>query len=112
MYVDPLHIQVCDQHAYCNAVQEEVDGKPWFYDIKEYLKMGIYSEQATRDQKRALRRLSNGFFLSRGVLYRRTPYLGLLRCIDADQATTIMAEVHAGVCGPHMSGYVLAKKIL
>ncbi|XP_070027761.1 uncharacterized protein [Nicotiana sylvestris] len=103
MYVDPLHIQVRDQHAYCNAVEEEVDGKPWFHDIKEYLRMGIYPEQVTGDQKRALRRLSNGFFLSGRVLYKRTPDLGLLRYIDASQSTTVMAEVHAGVCGTHMS---------
>ncbi|XP_070030015.1 uncharacterized protein [Nicotiana sylvestris] len=93
-------------------VEEEVDGEPWFYDIKEYLKMGICPEQATGDQKRALRCLSNGFFLSGGILYRRTPDLGLLRCIDAGQAMIVMAEVHAGICGPHMSGYILAKKIL
>ncbi|XP_070056511.1 uncharacterized protein [Nicotiana tomentosiformis] len=84
-YVDPLHIQVRDQHAYCNVVEEEIDGEPWFHDVKEYIK---------------------------GILYKRTPDLGLLRCIDAKQASTIIAKVHAGVCGPHMSGYVLPKKIL
>jgi len=45
-------------------------------------------------------------------LNKRTPDLGLLRCIDARQATAVMSEVHSGVCGPHMNGYVLAKKIL
>ncbi|XP_070014832.1 uncharacterized protein [Nicotiana sylvestris] len=34
-YVDPLHIQVQDQYAYCNMIEEELDGKPWFHDIKE-----------------------------------------------------------------------------
>ncbi|XP_070026705.1 uncharacterized protein [Nicotiana sylvestris] len=111
-YVDPLHIQVRDQHAYCNVIEEEVDGEPWFHDIKEYIRMWIYPVQATRDQKRTIQRLTSGFFLSRGVLYKRTPDLGLLRCIDARETTTIMSEVHLGVCGPHMSGYVLAKKIL
>ncbi|XP_070015473.1 uncharacterized protein [Nicotiana sylvestris] len=62
-YVDPLHIQVCDQHAYCNMVEEELDGEPWFHDIRDG-----------------------------GVLYKRTPDLGLLRCIDARQASTIMTE--------------------
>ncbi|XP_070028597.1 uncharacterized protein [Nicotiana sylvestris] len=105
MYVDPLHIQVRDQHAYCNAVQEEVDGEPWFYDIKEYLKMGIYPKQATGDQKRVIRRLSNGFFLIGGVLYRRTPDLGLLRYIDAGQATTVMAEILKSVTHRKAEGY-------
>ncbi|XP_070022057.1 uncharacterized protein [Nicotiana sylvestris] len=31
-YVDPVHIQVHDQHAYCNVVEEEIDGEPWFHD--------------------------------------------------------------------------------
>ncbi|XP_070015277.1 uncharacterized protein [Nicotiana sylvestris] len=107
-YVDPLHIQVYDHHAYCNVVEEELDGEPWFHDIKEYIRMGVYPVQATSDQKRTIWRLSSGFFFSGGVLYKRTPNLGLLRCIDARQATTIMTKVHSGVCGPHMSGYLLA----
>ncbi|XP_070002346.1 uncharacterized protein [Nicotiana sylvestris] len=41
-YVDPLHIQVRDQHAYCNMVEEEIDGEPWFHDIREYIRMGVY----------------------------------------------------------------------
>ncbi|XP_070049194.1 uncharacterized protein [Nicotiana tomentosiformis] len=106
-YDDPLHIQVRDQHAYCNVVEEETDGEPWFHDVKEYIKSGVYPVHATSDQKRTIRRLASGFFLSGGILYKRTPDLGLLRCIDAKQASTIMAEVHSGVCRPHMSGYVL-----
>ena len=33
-YIDPVHIQSRDQPAYCNVVEEELDGKPWFFDIK------------------------------------------------------------------------------
>ncbi|XP_070010859.1 uncharacterized protein [Nicotiana sylvestris] len=48
-YVDPLHIQVRDQHGYCNMIEEELDGEPWFHDIKEYIRMckprGIKREQ-------------------------------------------------------------------
>ncbi|XP_070019609.1 uncharacterized protein [Nicotiana sylvestris] len=98
-YVDPLHIQVRDQHAYCNVVEEELDGEPWFHDIREYIKMGVYPVQATSDQKRTIRRLASGFFLSGGVLYKRIPDHRLLRCIDAKQALTIMVEVHSGVHG-------------
>ncbi|XP_070040551.1 uncharacterized protein [Nicotiana tomentosiformis] len=111
-YVDPLHIQVRDQHAYCNVVEEELDGEPWFHDVKEYIKSGVYPVHATSDQKRTIRRLASGSFLSGGILYKRTPDLGLLRFIDAKQASTIMDEVHSGVYGPHISGYGLAKKIL
>ncbi|XP_070013080.1 uncharacterized protein [Nicotiana sylvestris] len=111
-YVDPLHIQVRDQHAYCNLIEEELDGDPWFHDIREYIRMGVYPVQAAGDQKRAIRFLTSGFFYSGGVLYKRTLDLQLLRCIDARQASTIMTEVHSVVCGSYMSEYVLGKKIL
>ncbi|XP_070011107.1 uncharacterized protein [Nicotiana sylvestris] len=77
-----------------------------------YLKIKEYSEQASGDQKRTIRRLASSFFLSGEVLYKRTPDLNLLRCVDAQEAGKIMSEVHAGVCGPDMNGYILAKKIL
>ncbi|XP_070021883.1 uncharacterized protein [Nicotiana sylvestris] len=86
-------IQVREQYAYCNVVEEELDGEPWFHDIKEYIRMGVYPVQAIGDQKRTIRRLASGVFFSGGILYKRTPYLELLRCTDAKQATTIMTEV-------------------
>ncbi|XP_075107008.1 uncharacterized protein LOC142179991 [Nicotiana tabacum] len=36
-YIDSIPIDICKQPAYCTHVEEEFDGKPWFYDIKEYL---------------------------------------------------------------------------
>ncbi|XP_070015534.1 uncharacterized protein [Nicotiana sylvestris] len=94
-YVDPVHIQVRDQHAYCNVVEEKIDGEPWFHDIKEYIRSGVYPVYATGDQKRTIRRLASRFFLSGGILYKRTPDLGLLRCIDDKEASTIMAKMHS-----------------
>ncbi|XP_070022994.1 uncharacterized protein [Nicotiana sylvestris] len=96
-YVNHLHIQVYDHHAYCNMVEEELDGEPWFHDIREYIRIGVYLIQATGNQKRSICRLASGFVFGGGVLYKRTPDLGLLRCIDARQATTIITEVHSEV---------------
>jgi len=52
------------------------------------------------------------FFASGEVLYRRTPDLGLLRCVDASEAAKLLEQIHAGVCGTHMNGLTLARKIL
>lgn len=111
-YIDHIEIEIQDQHAYCFHVDEEPDGKPWYYDIKRFLEAREYPENATNIQKQALRRLANHFFLNGEVLYRRTPDLGLLRCVDAAEATRLIKEIHAGTCGPHMNGFTLAKKIL
>ena len=35
-----------------------------------------------------------------------------LRCLKKDEAEKVMEEVHQGICGPHMNGRMLAKKIL
>ncbi|XP_070020668.1 uncharacterized protein [Nicotiana sylvestris] len=75
--IDPIPVKVHNQQAYCAHVEEEADGKPWFHDIKEYLAKGEYSELENPTQKCTLRRLSNNFFHSGGILYRRTPDLGL-----------------------------------
>ncbi|XP_070025961.1 uncharacterized protein [Nicotiana sylvestris] len=98
--------------AYCAHVEEETDEKPWFHDIKECLSKGEYPEHANHTQKHMLRRLSNHFFHSGGNLYRRTPDLGLLRCVDAKEASNLLEDVHAGTYGSHMNGFFLAKKIL
>ncbi|XP_016464425.1 uncharacterized protein LOC107787385 [Nicotiana tabacum] len=111
-YIDPIEIEIKDQHAYCLYVNEEPHGKPWYHDIKKFLANQEYPENTTNGQNRALRRLANHFFLNGEVLYRRTPDLGLLRCVDVAEATRLLEETHTGVCGPHMNGFTLAKKSL
>ncbi|XP_070009866.1 uncharacterized protein [Nicotiana sylvestris] len=112
VHIDPLEIQIRERHGYYNMVVIEPDVQPWYHDIKRFLKTKEYPEKASIDEKRTIRRLASSFFLSGEVLYKRTPDLNLLRCVDAQKAGKIMNKVHAGVCGPHINGYVLAKKIL
>ncbi|XP_070049313.1 uncharacterized protein [Nicotiana tomentosiformis] len=91
-HIDPLEIQIRYQHGYYNTIEAEPDGKPWYRDIKQFLKTREYPEHANRDQNRTIRRLSNGFFLSGEILYKRTLDLNLLRCVDAKEAEMIMNE--------------------
>ncbi|XP_070017719.1 uncharacterized protein [Nicotiana sylvestris] len=67
-----------------------------YHDIKRFLKTKEYLEQASGDQKRTIRRLASGFFLSGEVLYKRTPNLSLLGYMDVQESGEIMNEVHAG----------------
>ncbi|XP_075082447.1 uncharacterized protein LOC142166838 [Nicotiana tabacum] len=111
-YIDPVEIKIKDQHAYFFHVNKEPDGQPWYHDIKKFLATHECPENAINGQKRTHRRLANHFFLDGEVLYKRTPDLGLLRCVDAAEATRLLEDIHAGTCVPHMSGFMLAKKIL
>jgi len=48
---------------YC-PVEEERDGKPWYFDIKRYVESKEYPPEASDNDKRTLRRLEAGFFVS------------------------------------------------
>ncbi|XP_075086278.1 uncharacterized protein LOC142168989 [Nicotiana tabacum] len=50
-YIDPIEIEVWDQYAYCFLVDEEPDGKPWYYEIKWFLETREYLENSTNGQK-------------------------------------------------------------
>ncbi|XP_016461128.2 uncharacterized protein LOC107784498 [Nicotiana tabacum] len=110
--IDHIEVEMRDQHAYFFHVNEELDSKPWYHEIRKFLATREYLENATNSQKRSLRRLANHVFLNGEVLYRRTPDLGLLRCVDVVEATRILEEICVETCGPHMKGFILAKKIL
>ncbi|XP_060183381.1 uncharacterized protein LOC132613387 [Lycium barbarum] len=103
-HIDPLRISLKEKHAHYCHVEAEPDGKPWCNNIKMYLEGPHYPESITNGQKKTIRRMVNSFFLNKEVLYKRTPDLGLLRCVVAGEATRLLEEVHAGACGPHMNG--------
>jgi hypothetical protein len=86
--------------------------KTWYTDIQEYVENGRYPERATEKDKRAIRRLSAQFLICGGKLYRRSYYGTQQLCVDQKFGEKIMKDIHAGVCGPHMNGHMLAKKRL
>ena len=59
-----------------------------------------------------MRQLATRFVVCGDALYRRSPDGLLLLCLDRASADRVMREVHAGVCGPHMGGHMLARKIM
>ncbi|XP_070024790.1 uncharacterized protein [Nicotiana sylvestris] len=83
VHIDPLEIQIRERLGYCNTIEVEPNVQPWYHDINRFLKTKKYPKQANGYQKRTIRRLANSFFLSREVLYKKTPDLNLLRCVDA-----------------------------
>ncbi|RVW23466.1 Retrovirus-related Pol polyprotein from transposon 297 [Vitis vinifera] len=59
--------------------------------------LGIMTFISSLDLAHTLRRSADGM---------------LLLCLDRSSADRVMREVHAGVCGPHMGGHMLARKIM
>ena len=91
---------------------EDQDELLWYHDIYQFLSCDAYPESTSAKDKRALRHLTVGFVVCGDALYRRSPYGMLLLCLDLASADRVMREVHAGVCGPHMGGHMLTRKIM
>ena len=98
--------------AHCCLIEEEEDGKPWDFDIKQYIENKEYPPETSNNDKRTLRRLTTGFFLSGNILYKRNHDMVLLRCVDAKEVEQILVEVHEGSFGTHANGNAMARNIL
>ena len=98
--------------TYCHFIEEESDEKPWYFDIKQYLKSWEYPETASENHKRMVRRLASSFMLNGDVLYKRDHDMVLLRCVDAKEAKLILKEIHEGAFETHINGHSMARKIL
>ena len=86
--------------------------KPWFYDIQKFIEERKYPEEENLKEKYALHVLTRNYTSHDGVLYKRILNGTQLRCLKKDKADKVMREIHAGVCGSHMNGIILAKKIV
>ncbi|KAK4726329.1 hypothetical protein R3W88_031246 [Solanum pinnatisectum] len=84
-YIDHLDIKVKEQPVHYSHVEAEPDDLPWYFDIKKYLETGAYPENATFNQKKSICRMALNFFASGEILYKKTPDLGLLRCVEASE---------------------------
>ncbi|XP_060211832.1 uncharacterized protein LOC132639401 [Lycium barbarum] len=106
-YIDLLEISLREEHAYFSHVEAEPDVKTFYADIKTYLEKREYPENTTSNKNKAIQKMANAFFLYKEILYKRTPDIGLLRCVDATEAMKLLEEVYVGTCDP--AGMVLCK---
>ena len=96
----------------CMNVEVEADIKPWYHDIKAYIKDNEYLPNAIDNEKKFIRRMACQFFLSGEVLYKRNHDSTLLQCVDATEANHQMEKMHEGLLRAHTSGLLLAPKIM
>ena len=103
-----------EQPAHCMSIEEvdPAEEQPWYCDIKTFLESGGHLPGTSAVDRRTLARLASKYVLGAGQLYRRSYSQMLQRCLSKQEADTLMLQVHARTCGPHMSGVLLAKKIM
>ncbi|XP_040951058.1 uncharacterized protein [Gossypium hirsutum] len=95
--IRPIQMSISKVPAHCcNLEEEEKDDHSWYQDILRYVRNREYPEQATKNDKRTLKRLACEYVLDGDILYKRRKDQVLLRCVDAVEARQILEEVHEG----------------
>ena len=107
-----ITIRHFEELAHCLAIEEGPNNKSWFYDIKRYLEKQEYPENASIIDKPTPWKLASKFFLSGDLLHKRNYNMVLLRCVEKQEANTLMREIHEGAFGTHINGHSMARKIL
>ena len=82
----------------------------WIDPIISFLHDGTLPED--KFEARHLRYRSARYFLDKGKLYKKGFSTPSLLCLDEDQGKYTLKEVHASVCGNHLSGRALAHRML
>ncbi|XP_037491266.1 uncharacterized protein LOC105647888 [Jatropha curcas] len=107
--ITAANIPYYEEH-FVNQVESEEE--PWFMDILRYMKDGTFSDDATKEDRSVLRKMAVNYVLADGELYRRAWDGMLLRCVGKKEGEELMKKIHEGVCGTHLSGMSLARKIM
>ena len=58
-----IRMSIKEEPAHCLYIEEEVNGKPWYHDVLQYVKDRQYPDHASENDKRILKRLAMRFLL-------------------------------------------------
>ncbi|XP_063948153.1 uncharacterized protein LOC135152236 [Daucus carota subsp. sativus] len=91
-------------------IQDKNGKLTWMTPIWKYIKEGTLPED--KAEARRLKYKAARYVEYDVKLYKRGFNQPLLKCVDGEECTYVMREVHEGICGNHSGGNSLAMKIL
>ncbi|GKU90839.1 hypothetical protein SLEP1_g4783 [Rubroshorea leprosula] len=109
-------VEVLDAPSYtdftveCQLLSTDPSTPTWTTPLMNYLQSG----ELPQDQSAAkvIKRRAAHFTVLDNQLYKRAASMPLLRCLTPYEAEYAVREVHEGVCGTHIGGRTLARKLL
>ncbi|KAJ0852176.1 putative integrase zinc-binding domain-containing protein [Helianthus annuus] len=91
------------------VMQVEVPPQTWLTPIINYLVHDVLPTDKAEARKVQINSLQ--YQMQEGGLYRKT-FLGpLLKCLDPEQASYIIREIHYGICGIHAGPKMIVTKV-
>ncbi|XP_076952724.1 uncharacterized protein LOC143626549 [Bidens hawaiensis] len=82
----------------------------WMTPIMAYFLTGVLPEEKAAARK--IRHKALNYQMQDGVLYRRSFFGPLLRCLDAEDMNYLIMEVHEGICGLHAGPRMVVAKLM
>ena len=100
------------------AIQEQVVNQVhvsaetnWMTPFIDYLS-STHIPDGNSPEERKLKRKALQYVLINGMLYKKAYTMPYLKCLSPEEATSVLQEVHEGVCGNHSAGRSLMHRIL
>ncbi|GKV52265.1 hypothetical protein SLEP1_g58853 [Rubroshorea leprosula] len=109
-------VEVLDAPSYtdftvdCQLLSTDPSTSSWTTPLINYLQSGELPEDLSA--AKLIKRRAAHFTLLDNQLYKRATSMPLLRCLTPYEAEYAVREVHEGVCGTHIGGKTLARKLL
>ncbi|GKV23707.1 hypothetical protein SLEP1_g33406 [Rubroshorea leprosula] len=99
-----------DLTAECQLLSTDPSTPSWTTPLIIYLQNGELPED--QSVAKLVRRRAAHFTLIDNQLYKRAASMPLLRCLVPYEAEYAVREIHEGVCGTHIGGKTLARKLI
>ncbi|GKU88551.1 hypothetical protein SLEP1_g2801 [Rubroshorea leprosula] len=109
-------VEVLDAPSYtdftveCQLLSTDPSTPSWTTPLVNYLQSGELPED--QSAAKVIKRRAAHFTVLDNQLYKRAASMPLLRCLTPYEAKYAVREVHKGVCGTHIGGKTLARKLL
>ena len=86
----------------------ELQAPTWAQQIVQFLQTGELPEQQEQAEKVA--RQASMYQLLDNILRKKRPDEVKLKCITREDGLKFLAEIHGGICGPHIGARTLVGK--
>ena len=88
------------------------DLEPWYKDLIHYLQQGYLPEHWNSKQRREIRLKLASYQIIDGVLFRKHYDGVFMRCLEQEDASKVVKELHDGHVGGNYLGDSIAHKLL
>ena len=84
----------------------------WYQDVFNYLKDGVFPITFDHNARIRLKKLATKYVIIGDLLYRRSFYGALLRCLMRYEVDMALHQAHNGECGGNFSAKFVYQKFL